>query len=83
MVTAGGKARQAGRCALCGGTKDAGASTFTTELGFGVVVIRNVPATVCTQCGADGIDDETAARIETIVQNARKKHCQVEVTTYA
>ena len=83
MVTAGGKAHQADRCALRGGAKDAGAITFTAELGFGVVVVRNVPATVCTQCGADWIDDETAAHIETIVQNARKKHCQVEVTAYA
>ena len=70
-------------CALCGGTKEPGTTTFTAELGFGVVVVRNVPATVCSQCGADWIDDEIAAHIETIVQDARKKHRQVEVTAFA
>ena len=75
--------RQTDRCALCGGAKDAGTTTFTVELGFGVVVVRNVPATVCTQCGSDWIDDETAAHIETIVENARRKHSQVEVTAFA
>ena len=69
-------------CALCGGVKQPGTTTFAAELGFGVVVVRNVPATVCAQCGADWIDDETAAHLETIVENARKKHSQVEVTAF-
>lgn len=69
-------------CPFCGGEKKPGSTTFTAELGFGVVVIRNVPATVCSQCGADWIADETAARIEEITQEARKKHRQVEVLTF-
>ncbi len=62
---------------------DSGTTTFTAELGFGVVVVRHVPATVCIQCGADWISNETATQIEAIVDNARKKHSQVEVTTLA
>lgn len=31
-------------CPLCGGGKKPGTTTFTADLGFGVVVIRNVPA---------------------------------------
>ena len=68
-------------CPLCGGSKRAGTTTFTAELGFGVVVVRNVPALVCAQCGADRIADEVAARIEELVEDARKKRYQVEVTT--
>ncbi len=34
-------------CPLCGGNKKAGTTTFTAELGTGVVVVRNVPTTVC------------------------------------
>jgi hypothetical protein len=48
-------------------------------LGFGVVVIRNVPATVCSQCGADWIFDDVAGRIEAVVDEARKKRLPVEV----
>jgi len=34
---------------------------FTADLGFGVVVVRDVPATVCSQCGADWIADAIAS----------------------
>jgi YgiT-type zinc finger domain-containing protein len=70
---------QTDSCPLCGGRKAPGTTTFTAELGFGVVVIRNVPATVCSQCGADWIADEVAARIEALVDDARQKRLQVEV----
>ncbi|MEK7803203.1 MAG: YgiT-type zinc finger protein, partial [Deltaproteobacteria bacterium] len=30
-----------------------GGTTVTVDLGLGVVVVRDVPATVCSQCGAD------------------------------
>ena len=68
---------------LCGGGKGAGKTTFTVDLGFGVVVVREVPATVCSQCGADWIDDAISEKLEKIVDNARQKHNLVEVTTLA
>lgn len=70
-------------CPLCGGSKVAGKTTFTADLGFGVVVIRNVPATVCSQCGADWLSNDVSAQIEDMVQEARKKRHQVEVTLWA
>ena len=39
------------KCPLCGGSKKAGRTTFTVDLGFGVVVVRDVPASVCSQSG--------------------------------
>jgi hypothetical protein len=50
-------------------------------LGFGVVVVRHVPALVCDQCGAEWLTDAVAARLEQIVEEARKKKALVEVTT--
>ena len=67
---------------LRGGEK-AGKTTFTVDLGFGVVVVREVPATVCSQCGADWIDDAISEKLEKIVDDARQKHNLVEVTTLA
>lgn len=69
------------RCPLCGGTKKSGKTTVTVDLGFGVVVVRDVPATVCSQCGADWIEDAVAGKVEEIVDEARQKHHLVEVTT--
>ena len=69
------------KCPLCGGAKKSGKTSFTVDLGFGVVVVRDVPATVCSQCGADWIEDDIAEKLEKIVNDARKRHNQVEVTT--
>ena len=66
-------------CYVCGGSLKKGETTFTADFGSGVVVIRNVPATVCSQCGMEWIDDEVAGRIEKIVTDAKEKHSVVEV----
>ncbi|MBI5234897.1 MAG: type II toxin-antitoxin system MqsA family antitoxin [Deltaproteobacteria bacterium] len=68
-------------CPFCGGAKKDGKTTFTVELGFGVVVVRDVPAAVCPQCGADWIGDDVAGKLEKIVDDARVKHNLVEVAT--
>ena len=70
-------------CAICGGTRRAGETTFSAELGFGVVVVRHVPALVCTQCGEDWIEDKVAAHLENIVETARTKHSEVEIVAFA
>jgi YgiT-type zinc finger domain-containing protein len=77
------KHRDDNGCPPCGGARRAGETTFSVELGFGVVIVRHVPATVCTQCGADWISDEVAARLETYIDDARRKHSQVEVVAFA
>jgi len=51
----------AGHCPLCGGEKQLGTTTFAVDLKFGVVVVREVPAFVCTKCGDAWIDDPVAA----------------------
>jgi len=73
------KENDADVCPFCKGIKRPGTTTFTADLGFGVVVIRNVPASVCSQCGADWIEDLVAQRIERLVEEARSKRSQVEV----
>lgn len=69
------------QCPLCGGSRKQGRTIFSVELGFGVVVVRDVPAVVCAQCGADWIEDRVAEQLESIVNEARQKHHLVEVTT--
>ena len=66
-------------CPLCSGTKMPGKTTFTVDFGFGVVVVRDVTATICSQCGADWISDSIAEKLEALVEEARRKHRQVEV----
>ena len=44
------------RCPLCGGHKQPGKTTYSVDLGSGVILVRNVPATVCVQCGEAWIE---------------------------
>jgi len=69
-------------CPTCGGEKEEGTTTFTTDQDFGVVVVRNVPASVCRQCGDDWIGPEVAKKIEEIVEEAREKKSQIEMLPY-
>ncbi len=70
-------------CPVChGGRKQAGRTTFTVDLGFGVVVVRDVPAQVCDLCGTDWLEDSVAEKLEQIVEQARLKHPVVEVANW-
>ncbi len=66
-------------CPLCGGERVAGNVTFSAELGTGVIVVRNVPASVCEQCGEEWIADDIAAQIEERARDARDRGAEVEV----
>lgn len=69
-------------CPICGGRRHPGTTTYTVDLGTGVVVVRNVQAQICSQCGEEWIDDQTAQKLETIVEEARAKQRQVEVLAF-
>ena len=73
---------RAGACPLCGGEKEPGTTTFTVDLAFGVVVVRDVPALVCSQCGEAWIEDSVAAKLESVVAEARRRRAAVEVTRW-
>ena len=62
-----------GRCPLCGGIKTEGKTTFTVDLKFGVVVVREVPALVCDQCGEAWIEDGVAERLEQMVRRCARQ----------
>jgi YgiT-type zinc finger domain-containing protein len=70
-----------GLCALCGGKRRAGRVTHSIDLGSTLVVVRNVEAKVCDQCGESWLDDATVAHLERIVHEARARGVQVEVVS--
>jgi len=66
-------------CPMCGGKKKSSTTTFSADYGEGIIIIRNVNAEVCIQCGEEWIDDKTAAKLETISSEAQTKKRQLEV----
>lgn len=70
------------KCPLCSGDKKAGQTIYSVDLGFGVVVVRNVPAMVCSQCGEEWIDAVTAKKLEKMVGMAKKNKRQIEMVAF-
>lgn len=69
-------------CRMCHGNMENGKTTFTSDLGFGVVVVRQVPAKVCIQCGESWLSDATSEGLEKVVDDVRQKHSVVEVLNW-
>lgn len=71
------------KCAICGNKTKPGKTTVSVDTGMGVVVVRNVPAHVCVQCGEDWLTDKGSAAIEKIVDRAKREKTQIEVVAMA
>ena len=70
-------------CALCSGSVRPGTTTFVADFGQCVLVVRHVPADVCTQCGEAWIADDRAAQLESLAREARANGKQFEVIDLA
>ena len=71
-------------CFMCKGSLQEGFSTFTTDMGGCVVIIKNVPSHVCSQCGESSYSDEVALRLQQITQNITgSASAEVAVVSYS
>jgi YgiT-type zinc finger domain-containing protein len=71
-------------CVICkGGEVKPGRTTLTVERGALTLVIKDIPARVCGNCGEAYFDDATTAQIEVIVEKAESSGVQVAVQAYA
>ena len=71
-------------CFMCKGTLREGFSTFTADMGGCIVVIKNVPSRICDQCGESSYNDETARRLEQIVQSVMSSAAaEIAVVSYS
>ncbi len=68
-----------GLCPVCGGNRSPGTTLFAADFGEGIVVVRDVPASICDKCGGSLFDNETAGNLERIVEDAKRNKRQIEV----
>ncbi len=72
------------KCVMCKhGETQPGTATVTLQRGDSVVVVRDVPADVCRQCGEYYLDDGTASRVMAMAEEAVIRHAEVEILRYA
>jgi len=71
-------------CLLCkNGTTRRGTVTVTLERGKTVVVIRDVPADICENCGEYYLDSAVAEDVYQRAEAAASRNAEVEILRYA
>ncbi len=63
-------------CFYCKGVMERSMTKFILDLGHCVVIVKNVPAMVCKQCGEKVFDDDTMGRLEQIVDSIKRSLVQ-------
>ncbi len=71
------------RCPLCGGALVNGLHTLPLVLGDSVLVVRDVPAEGCTQCGEPFLTSDVADRVQDLARRLREVPSEVAVARYA
>lgn len=71
-------------CLICKhGETRTGMATVTLEREGTTLVIKGVPAQVCTNCGEEYVDEDTTARLLHTAEEAARIGVQVDVRQYA
>ena len=65
-------------CFMCKANLEVKKVNYVVDLENTIIIIKGVPARVCTQCAEQYFDDEVAENIEKLVEEL--KHLSIEVT---
>lgn len=72
------------KCVICKtGQTHPGTTTVTLERANTVVVIRDVPAEICDNCGEYYLSEPTAKRVYADADETARRHVEVEILRYA
>lgn len=70
-------------CVLCKANLTKGNVNHIIDLGEGIIIIKNVPANICEQCGEYYLDTNTALKIESILEDIKKNKAEVFIVNYS
>lgn len=72
------------KCTTCkNGMMEEGNVTVTLQRGQSVIVIKNVPAMVCENCGDYTLSEIVTSRIMEIAEHAVLNNAEIEILQYA
>jgi YgiT-type zinc finger domain-containing protein len=78
-----GEPERNNRCPLCGGHMEPGRATIPFVLPGLVVVIKDVPAEICSSCHEPYTVGKVTDRITYLLNQARSLHTEVSVIHYS
>ena len=69
-------------CTLCKANLAKGSVNHIVDLREGIIIIKNVPANICSQCGEYYLDTKTALKLEVMVDEIKKNKAEVFIVNY-
>lgn len=70
-------------CFMCKGILEEKKVNYVVDLEDTIIIIKGVPARVCSECKEQYFDDETSENIEKIVEKLKKLKTEVTVVHYS
>lgn len=69
-------------CFKCEGNLKEKKVNYFVDLESTIIIIKGVPAKVCSQCGEQYFDDDTAENIDRIVNQMKELAAEVTIVNY-
>lgn len=69
-------------CFKCKGNLEEKITNYFVDLENTIIIIKGVPAKVCSECGEQYFDDKTAENIDKIVEQLKNLSAEVTVVKY-
>lgn len=71
------------KCILCKSNLVKGTVNHIVDLDGHIIIIKNVPANVCKQCGEYFVETDIAIKLEKIIEEVIKNKAEIFVVNYA
>jgi len=72
------------KCVICkSGETHAGQATVTLHRGEATIIIKDVPAQICDNCGEYYLSDEISEQVINLAENAIKHNAEVKILRFA
>jgi YgiT-type zinc finger domain-containing protein len=69
-------------CVMCKGKLIDGKVNHIVDINGHIIIIKNVPANICTQCGEYYIDNKTALILEELIDKVLISNTEVMIINY-
>jgi len=70
------------KCFICKGTLTDKTTTFMVEINNCIIIVKNVPSQVCTQCGETSYSHPVAQQLENITAKMRESITEIAIVNY-
>lgn len=70
------------KCFMCNGDTESKLVNYIVDLDTKIIIIKNVPANVCKECGERFFNDEVMEKLENIINNVKQIAEEISVIRY-